>query len=268
MTSIQIKRSDKDISTLSDEGLKFGELLFASKESDGKHSTLAVGNNESVGEATYFEGHSNNDLLGHGAFHKDTILVDKELELLSTARISPVVVAPDIEAKDKKYWITTFDDSSSETNIKVHSNNGFGIYIDGNHVLHGGAWNDYAENRLSEHLKPGTVVCEVGDGTLKKSNERLQPLPNVISDTYGFIIGQDNLEYSPIAICGRVLVYVNCDVTVGDVLCADKDGFATVMTREEIMKYPDRILGIVSEIPSYDYWEKVEVNNRVWITLK
>jgi len=26
------------------------------------------------------------------------------------------------------------------------------------------------------------------------------------------------------------------------------------MTREEIKEYPDRIIGIVNEIPSYDVW--------------
>ena len=40
------------------------------------------------------------------------------------------------------------------------------------------------------------------------------------------------------------------------------------MTRGEVAHYPDRILGIVSEIPTYDTWNDVEINNRVWITIK
>ena len=70
------------------------------------------------------------------------------------------------------------------------------------------------------------------------------------------------------AVSGRVLVKVNCSVKVGDVLCADKNGFATVMTRAEVANYPDRILGIVSEIPTYETWNDIEINNRVWITIK
>ena len=72
-------------------------------------------------------------------------------------------------------------------------------------------------------------------------------------------------DYRTVAVSGRVLVYVNCDVKVGDVLCADKDGFATVMSRQEIALFPDRILGIVSEIPSYEDWKSVKIDNRVWI---
>ena len=81
-------------------------------------------------------------------------------------------------------------------------------------------------------------------------------------------IGNDGENYKPLAISGRVLVKVNCSVKVGDVLCADKNGFATVMTRAEVANYPDRILGIVSEIPTYETWNDVEINNRVWITIK
>jgi hypothetical protein len=42
------------------------------------------------------------------------------------------------------------------------------------------------------------------------------------------------------------------------------------MTREEIKEYPDRIIGIVSEIPDYETWGEgnVAVNNRIWIKVK
>ena len=40
------------------------------------------------------------------------------------------------------------------------------------------------------------------------------------------------------------------------------------MTREEIKEYPDRIVGIVSEIPDYEEWNGVKVNNRIWIKVK
>ena len=42
------------------------------------------------------------------------------------------------------------------------------------------------------------------------------------------------------------------------------------MTREEIIQYPDRIVGIVSEIPEYDTWGSgdVKVNGRIWIKVK
>jgi len=39
------------------------------------------------------------------------------------------------------------------------------------------------------------------------------------------------------------------------------------MTREEIVNYPDRIVGIVSEIPNYNIWgeDDIQVNGRIWI---
>jgi hypothetical protein len=42
------------------------------------------------------------------------------------------------------------------------------------------------------------------------------------------------------------------------------------MTREEVVKYPDRIVGIVSEIPTYKIWgqNNIEVNNRIWIRVR
>ena len=42
-----------------------------------------------------------------------------------------------------------------------------------------------------------------------------------------------------------------------------------IMSRREIRKYPDRIIGIVSEIPDYEKWEgKVDVNGRIWVYVR
>ena len=42
------------------------------------------------------------------------------------------------------------------------------------------------------------------------------------------------------------------------------------MTRREIKKYPERIIGVVSEIPTYEVWgqNNVKVNDRIWIKVK
>lgn len=54
----------------------------------------------------------------------------------------------------------------------------------------------------------------------------------------------------------------------GDAVCATDNGKCAKMTREEIKEYPDRILGYVSEIPSYTVWNNVDVDNRIWIKIK
>ena len=46
-----------------------------------------------------------------------------------------------------------------------------------------------------------------------------------------------------------------------------------IMTREEIQKYPDRIVGTVSCVPKYEEWGDgdrgpVKVNGRIWIKVK
>lgn len=71
------------------------------------------------------------------------------------------------------------------------------------------------------------------------------------------------------AVAGRVLVYMDGECKVGDAVCAAPGGRASAMTREEIKEYPDRILGIVSEFPTYEIWnDTVEVQDRVWIRIK
>lgn len=140
--------------------------------------------------------------------------------------------------------------------------------------LKGAAWNDFAEFRDAADdillLQPGDVVCEVGDGKVERSHKRLQPGAYVISDTYGMVIGEEGENSVPVAVAGRVLVRAPVDENfkVGDAVTADEFGMITKMTRLEIMLFPDRILGYVSEIPTYDKWNGVEVGYRIWIKVK
>lgn len=139
--------------------------------------------------------------------------------------------------------------------------------------VYGAVWNDYAEFRQSDVTEPGRVICENGDDTLSLSKERLQPGGAVVSDTYGFAIGETDEAKTPIAVSGRVLVYTYEDrwsFNPGDAVCAAPNGTVSKMTREEIITYPERIIGTVSAIPSYEIWgdKPVLVNNRIWIKVK
>ena len=147
-----------------------------------------------------------------------------------------------------------------------------GAYINATKV-YGAIWNDYAEYRSSDPIEPGRVICETGNGTLKLSTERLQPGANVVSDTFGFAIGETENCETPIAVSGRALVYTYEDrysYEAGDPVCAAPGGTVSKMSREEVMMYPDRIVGTVSEIPEYERWGtgNVEVKNRIWIRIK
>ena len=133
--------------------------------------------------------------------------------------------------------------------------------------------NDCAEYRIcNENFIPGQVVCENGDDTLSISVQRLQGGANIISDTFGFIMGKTDMAKCPIAISGRVLAYTyepRETFKPGDAVCAAPGGTVSRMTREEIREYPEKILGTVSAIPNYEEWgnNNIKVNNRIWIKI-
>ena len=139
--------------------------------------------------------------------------------------------------------------------------------------VYNAVWNDYAECRKAETLEPGRVVIEDASGEMKLSSERLQPGGSIISDTYGHSMGYTEECQTPVAVAGRVLSYYDGDIsmyTIGAAVGTGPNGTVSLMTREEIMAYPDRIVGIVSEIPSYEEWgpEHIKVNGRIWIKIK
>ena len=135
------------------------------------------------------------------------------------------------------------------------------------------AGNDLAEFRRSEEIEPGRVICENGDGTLSRSYKRLQPGAHIITDTFGFTIGETDDCKTPIAIAGRVLAYPYEDwwtFEPGEPVCAGPNGTVSKMSRREVRKYPDRIIGTVSELPTYEKWSEqdIDVNGRIWIKVK
>ena len=134
-------------------------------------------------------------------------------------------------------------------------------------------FNDYAEYRTTINLTPGHVVIDNDDGSLSCSSQRLQPGAQIISDTFGHSMGKTDNAKTPIAVAGRVLAYTyqpRENYHAGMAVCSAPDGTIDIMTREEIRDYPDCIIGIVSEIPQYEYWgsDNVKVNNRIWIKIK
>lgn len=137
-------------------------------------------------------------------------------------------------------------------------------------TVSGAVWNDYAEYREADTVEAGRVVCENGDDTLSLSTERLQAGANIVSDTFGFSIGETDAAKTPIAVSGRVLAYPYEDRDTykpGDAVCAAPNGTVSKMTREEIREYPERIIGTVSSVPAYETWGTgdVKVNGRIWI---
>lgn len=169
--------------------------------------------------------------------------------------------------------ITGFDRSQNlvlgSGNTKKDGDNGVLVAT----KVRGAVFNDYAEYRESLVKEPGRCVIETGYGDLELSTKRLQLGGNIISDTFGFSIGETDKAETPIAVCGRVLAYPyenRYKFTAGAAVCSGPNGTVSLMTREEIKEWPDAIIGYVSEIPEYKEWgtDKIQVNNRIWIKIK
>ena len=179
---------------------------------------------------------------------------------------------------DTNYYILGATGTGNQSVYRALNSSGTanttGVYFNGvTGVLFGAAWNDYAEFRQSNELEAGRVVCETGKGDLILSTERLQPGAEIISDTFGFAIGETDKCKTPIAASGRVLAYTfedRYEFKAGDAVCAAPGGTVSKMTRDEIINYPDRIIGTVSEIPEYDTWgqNNIKVNDRIWIRIR
>ena len=143
----------------------------------------------------------------------------------------------------------------------------------------GAVWNDYAECRESDTEDLGYVLMETGKDSLTKTTERLSHFAGISSDTWGFSQGETEKAKTPIAVAGRVLVYTyqnRNNYKPGDCVCAAPGGTVDIMTREEVILWPDRIVGTVSQVPDYDEWgggdiadrSPVKVNGRIWIKVK
>lgn len=112
------------------------------------------------------------------------------------------------------------------------------------------------------------------------TTERLQKGCKIISDTYGFCIGENDDCHTPIAVTGRVLVYCNeakniAIKHIGDGVCSGPNGTVSIMTEEEERLYPTRIIGTISEIPNYEIWHcgdkdtpPIKVDGRIWIYVR
>ena len=139
-----------------------------------------------------------------------------------------------------------------------------------------GAWyNDYAEVREADAEYEAGIVVSAVNGIMTLSNQRLMPLCKVVSDTYGMCIGECNeLKHSVIvAVCGRALVKLDVEPKQeyeGFPVCSGENGTASIMSREEIKEFPDRMIGVIHSIPNTDVWgnDSVNVNGRVWIEVK
>lgn len=179
--------------------------------------------------------------------------------------------------------VTTFSNTTASSStatgaVKISGGLGVAKHIYAAKVWNA-VWNDIAECREVEILEGGRCVTETESGIMKITRGRLEAGCRLTSDTFGTCMGETEKAKTPVAIAGRVLAYpheAKSLFKIGDAVCSGPDGTVSVMSRDEIVNYPDRIVGIVSEIPKYEEWvagtkenpEKIQVNGRIWIYVR
>lgn len=178
-----------------------------------------------------------------------------------------------------KFYITGSTKAIRNTDAAVFNTN---VYVSTDNVLMGAAWNDYAEYRKDnkwekKRQEPGRCIRELGNGMLALTTKRLQRGCEIISDTFGFAIGENHSQgyNTPVAVSGRVLAYPYEDLQklkkhIGCSVCSGPNGTVSLMTPWEERNYPSCVIGTISEIPTYEEWGegRVKVNGRIWIRLR
>jgi len=96
------------------------------------------------------------------------------------------------------------------------------------------------------------------------------PACAIVSDTFGFAIGETNKAKTPLAMAGRVLAYPNEDrnsYKPGDAVCSGPHGTVSKMSQEEKIAHPECIIGYVSCVPTYEIWgeKNTKIDGRIWI---
>ena len=142
--------------------------------------------------------------------------------------------------------------------------------------VYGAVWNDYAEYRAAADapIVAGRVVKENGDDTVSLADGRLIYGCSIVSDTFGFAIGETADAQTPLAVSGRVLAYPweNREVfrhNIGRFVCSGPGGTVSIMEKQEAFEHPEAVIGSISSVPDYEYWnETIKVDGRVWIKLK
>jgi len=142
--------------------------------------------------------------------------------------------------------------------------------------IYGAVWNDFAEFRITkDEIEPGRCIIENGDDTLSLSTARMQAGAEIVSDTYGFAIGESEMAKTPIASSGRVLAYPYEDREVfrnniGKPVCSGPNGTVSIMTDEEYAEKGYCAIGTISAVPEYETWGSgnIKVDGRVWIRIR
>jgi hypothetical protein len=154
------------------------------------------------------------------------------------------------------------------------SESGTTLTVDGNLTatkVYNAVYNDiadYFEMDYEIEIEYGKVY--IYDNGVRQSREYCEMgILGIATDTYGFGVGnKENTPQIPISVAGYVLAYVDGEYLSGTPLTCTSDGMITKMKREDVIKYPERIVGTYIKKEYYLQWNDIVVNGRHWIKIK
>ena len=233
---------------------------------------IASFSNISTGSQTFFTAHNSGTQLFHLTYNYSSTVIQAAIGSGTSGIKGALILYDDLN------YSTSFVGANNSTYGGNYIKTGVLV---GNKIW-GAVWNDYAEFRETKNkVEPGRCIVETGEGDLILSTERLQNGAEIVSDTYGFAIGQTEKCNTPIASNGRVLAYLYEDITtakqnIGQPVCSGPNGTVSIMTDQEARDYPWKIIGTISEIPNYDKWQIgnfednqfINVDGRIWIRIR
>jgi len=174
--------------------------------------------------------------------------------------------------------------TSSVSGYASYSATDNGLVVSGSlgaYKVYNAVWNDYAEGFKFDSQagtpQPGFVYKQTDSGVVKTYKKGEKGTIGVYSDTAGMVMGskdciipeligtdedQSGKTKIPIALAGKVRVWVKNKFEIGDLMIADKGGFATKANFIDRIFRQDSIIGKALE-ESFDNKPK-----RIWMLVK
>ena len=126
--------------------------------------------------------------------------------------------------------------------------------------VYNAVYNDLAEffdTKDPKAYEAGQVMVMTEYGVAASTRRGQKAVVGVYSDTYGYSLGSENQEEKiPVGLSGRVNVFITEPCEIGDFLISDKNGFATVASRDESYE-PGIVLGKVLKNKNDTFIERI-----------
>ena len=184
----------------------------------------------------------------------DKILINGEEQPITNKGVDIEIPGSSLSTNTEPVYVTGVKEDNGEAyyNKSVYFNPSTGeMYATAINAdkVYGPVWNDYAEwfekQDIDEEFEPGDICAWDKDGVVKADISKHKVIIGVYSNTYGHILGGENLKdmesnlekFVPIGLVGRVKVKVLGIVKVGDYIIASTNSGIGIVNNCADSKY-------------------------------